>query len=176
MVEIKAYPSSRKINLLHPTPDQIRIRDIAHHLSLLPRYLGGTRKPYSNAQHSWFISYAAGPGGELAGLLHDAAEAYTGDLPSPLKHLPEMAFYRDVQYNLTNMIMKKFGVDWNAYTEKWVHDREKDFYPWEEFITGRNIRPDWDEFPKVDYLWSASHAERMFMQRFTQLYRGPNGD
>src|SRR6266550_3229158 len=43
---LRCYPSGRRISLLNPTLEQIHIADIAHHLSLMPRYLGGTEKPY----------------------------------------------------------------------------------------------------------------------------------
>ena len=78
-------------------PGPFRIRDIAHSLSLLPRFLGHTRGFYSVAQHSLYVCDILHEEGadrhlQAAGLLHDAQEAYIGDIPSPLKWAcPEIA-------------------------------------------------------------------------------------
>lgn len=66
----------------------IHIRDIAHHLSRINRYLGATEKAINVAQHSVLVSQLCGyKYGRFmtAGLLHDAHEAYTGDVGSPQK-------------------------------------------------------------------------------------------
>ncbi len=67
-----------------PTPDMICIEDIAHALALTNRYSGHTYQPYSVAEHCERMSYieTAHP---LVSLLHDAAEAYIGDVSSPQK-------------------------------------------------------------------------------------------
>lgn len=173
---IKCWPSGRKLNLLHPTPEQIHIEDIAHHLSLLPRYLGGTEKPYNNAQHSWFISYVSPGYLKLPALLHDAAEAYTGDLPGQFKRLPGMELYRDVQYGITNMLMAKFGIDWDLEMAAEVKKIETKFFPWEEFIVGRDIMPDWENHPTMDEVWSQKISEQKFLKAFHQLYKEPESE
>ena len=99
------------------TPDCIDIHDIAHALSHLCRFTGHTKSFYSVAQHSLLVSekMPGRPAEKLAGLLHDAAEAYTNDLASPLKkwmnnesggHTP----YLDLQDSITAMIYNKYGV------------------------------------------------------------------
>lgn len=70
-------------------PDAIDIWDIAHALSHQCRYAGHTNMLYSVAQHSLLLAERV-PGNaddKLNALLHDAAEAYVCDLPSPLKKL-----------------------------------------------------------------------------------------
>ena len=68
----------------------ITIEAIAGPLSLLPRFLGHTTRPFSVAGHCLapipLILHAHGTTAALAYLLHDAHEAFTGDLPSPLKN------------------------------------------------------------------------------------------
>jgi len=66
-----------------PTPDTICIEDIAHALALTNRYGGHTYQPYSVAEHCERMSYL--PGDPLVNLLHDADEAYVGDIASPQK-------------------------------------------------------------------------------------------
>jgi len=69
----------------------VTIGNIAHALAHLCRFNGHLPKFYSVAEHSWWVSILLGNAGasnelQLAGLLHDASEAYTGDIPGPLKH------------------------------------------------------------------------------------------
>lgn len=71
-------------------PDAVCIEDIAAHLARINRFNGATREPYSVAQHSVWVAGAIGFYGgdaatQLAGLLHDAPEAYLGDLPTPVQ-------------------------------------------------------------------------------------------
>lgn len=63
------------------TPD---IKSIAKSLSYINRFNGhvGT---YSVAQHSILVALKLPPELQLSGLLHDATEAYIGDIASPLK-------------------------------------------------------------------------------------------
>ena len=80
--------SGRKVYPLDPRPDDISIEDIARSLSNKCRFGGHCRQFYSVAQHSIFVmSYVeeVDPGLMLAALLHDAAEAYLGDIIRPLK-------------------------------------------------------------------------------------------
>lgn len=77
----------RTFDLADPRPEDIHVDDIAHHLAQINRYTGAARRPYNVAQHSCLVSQLLPPRLRLAGLLHDAAEAYTGDWSSPLKVL-----------------------------------------------------------------------------------------
>jgi hypothetical protein len=67
-----------------------RIEDIAHALAQTNRFNGHAKRPYSVAEHSLLVAdIAAGRGAtavvQLACLMHDAHEAYTGDQTSPIK-------------------------------------------------------------------------------------------
>lgn len=83
--------SGRLLDLLHPSSEDILIEDIAHQLALTNRWAGASRFPISVAQHSLLVSrevellYPSNHDAILWGLFHDAAEAYIGDLPSPVK-------------------------------------------------------------------------------------------
>jgi len=84
-----------KFDFAEPVPDMIDIRDIAAALARQPRFAGHTNKFYSVAQHSVFVSSLVKRAGgthlqQSIALLHDATEAYTGDMTAPLKSiLPE---------------------------------------------------------------------------------------
>jgi hypothetical protein len=66
------------------------IEEIAHALAQINRFTGHARRPYSVAEHSLLVaaiaaSEGATPIAQLAALLHDAHEAYAGDVASPIK-------------------------------------------------------------------------------------------
>lgn len=100
--------SGRKFDFLDPKPEQIYLLDIAHGLSCESRFSGQTNKFYSVAQHSEWVSRLVPPEFALQGLLHDAAEAYCKDIPSPLKKLlPE---YSEIERRVQAAINRRFGL------------------------------------------------------------------
>ncbi|HQP24038.1 MAG TPA: hypothetical protein PLP16_02645, partial [Smithellaceae bacterium] len=74
-------------DLLDPKPEMILVEDIVHSLSLINRFNGAAKFPYSVAQHSLYVAGLLPPELKLQGLLHDAPEAYVGDMVSPLKKI-----------------------------------------------------------------------------------------
>lgn len=102
--------TGRSFILQAPTPESIDIQDIAQGLSLQCRFAGQIGTFYSVAQHSVFCSYMCDPGDALAGLLHDAAEAYMGDVPRPVKALVGMDGYSACEAHLTALILQRFGL------------------------------------------------------------------
>lgn len=81
-------------NLADPRPEDVRREDIAHALGRLPRYVGHCRRHYSVAEHSVLIARWLARQTprvnydwtvQLGGLLHDAHEAYVGDMSAPMK-------------------------------------------------------------------------------------------
>jgi hypothetical protein len=72
------------------------IEAIATALSNLCRYTGHVNKFYSVAEHCVLVSYLVPEQFALEGLMHDASEAYCGDVASPLKKLiPEYSVIED---------------------------------------------------------------------------------
>jgi hypothetical protein len=66
------------------------VGEIAHALALINRFTGHTTRPYSVAEHSLLVlsiarAEGASPAAQMAALMHDAHEAFTGDVPSPVK-------------------------------------------------------------------------------------------
>ncbi len=113
----KAFP------LIDPPPEAIDIEDVAWSLAFQCRFNGHTRKFYSIAEHSVRVArrlVAAHPEGgaalALMGLLHDAAEAYVGDVVLPLKlamramDSHHSSHYDDVERGLEGRIMERFGI------------------------------------------------------------------
>jgi hypothetical protein len=89
------------VNLRTMDRASISLLDIAQHLAQLNRYTGACSRPESVAEHSLFVCQLmeeAGirdPSALLAGLMHDAHEAYTQDLSSPMKELIGEAWSRE---------------------------------------------------------------------------------
>lgn len=70
----------------------VKIHDVAHHLSRINRYNGAAwRRPISVAEHSLLVARLAEendwPHLRRNALLHDAGEAYSGDISTPMKEL-----------------------------------------------------------------------------------------
>lgn len=82
--------TGRFFDYANPQPEQINLRDIAHSLALTCRYGGHCSTFYSVAEHSVLVSRllegSSAQRFRVAALLHDAHEAYLGDLPTPLKN------------------------------------------------------------------------------------------
>lgn len=102
--------TGKMFDLRNPTSEMIDIRDIAHALSYVTRFTGQTNRRYSVAEHSVHVSWLVKPRFALAALLHDAAEAYIGDLSSPLKRLLGSGLVQ-IESRIQKVIDQKFGVD-----------------------------------------------------------------
>lgn len=95
--------------LTRPHIDDVAIEDIAHGLAYQCRFNGQTSAFYSVAQHSLMVMSLVPKSERLAALLHDAAEAYLGDMVKPLKNLfPE---FSAIEARVTEIIGQRFGVD-----------------------------------------------------------------
>lgn len=100
--------SGKTIDYADQRLDQIDILDIATSLSRECRYAGHALHYYSVAQHSVLASHIVPPALALEALLHDAAEAYLRDIPSPLKAL--LPDYRRLEEKFDAAIRERFGL------------------------------------------------------------------
>lgn len=115
--------SGIQLNLLDPRPQDIVIEDIAAALSKLCRYTGHCPRHYSVAEHSLMVAIDSDittchPLVQLEALLHDAAEAYVGDVAAPLKTLLGDT-YRVIEARVDSAIRHRFGLP--AAMSKEVH-------------------------------------------------------
>lgn len=78
--------SGNRFDLLDPEASEFDIFDIAHGLANVCRYAGQCRSFYSVAEHSILVSEIV-PSFAFEALMHDAAEAFIGDITRPLKAL-----------------------------------------------------------------------------------------
>lgn len=122
--------TGKTLDFENPDPDSICIEDIAHALSMVCRFSGQCRDFYSVAQHSVLVSLGLQlvvPPEEQKtwwlwqkherqlrkiALLHDAAEAYMGDLNRPLKRI--MPQYSRIEDKVFRAISMKFKLMWQG--------------------------------------------------------------
>jgi hypothetical protein len=107
-----------RFDVMNPRVEDIKIEDIAHALSFTCRFNGHCTHFYSVAQHSMLVTRVYGelvadkpelvdyPQGYLCALLHDAAEAYVGDVIRPIKlAVPGV---EEIEKNVREVILEKF--------------------------------------------------------------------
>lgn len=104
-----ATPSGQRVQYPDTDPATIKIEDIAHKLSMHPRWAGDTIEPFSVAQHCLNCSALASEENQLAALLHDASEAYIGDLAKPFKEV--CGDYQRMESVFLRAIGERFGVE-----------------------------------------------------------------
>lgn len=118
-----AYYISRygtRIDLSNISESDINLRDISHHLAKICRYGGSLPiwKHYSVAQHSVLLcNYTRKKGYnkeiQRMALMHDATEAYLGDIVTGLKKL--LSDYKLLESKLHSIICSKYGVENRTY-------------------------------------------------------------
>lgn len=102
--------SGAYIDVFFPDPSQIIIGDIAWGLSHTARFGGHTKGFLSVAQHSCQVADMVPPEYQLCALLHDASEAYIGDIPAPIKK--KLPHYKAMENSLMMTIAEVFGFQW----------------------------------------------------------------
>ncbi len=163
--------TGKLIDLKNVKIEDICIRDIAHALSLICRFNGHVSKYYSVAEHCVLLSEAKNmPGTPLARLLHDAAEAYVGDVSSPLKQLLPM--YKMLEHRVVKLIAVKYGVDFDPVkpgdTAMLIREARALMSP--EFFLGFDVEgiPLFAEEIRIEG-WSPEVAEVEFLNRAANL-------
>lgn len=166
--------TGRKYWPMDPRPHEVYIEDIAHSLGLQCRYAGHCIKFYSVAEHSVLIARhlaaTRAPEVALAGLLHDAPEAYCVDIPRPLK--PYLTNYRAIEQDNWLAIAARFGLPKELPRE--VHDADNRIIA-DELVNLRQMpwhaRHDKPLGVKLRY-WSPEEAELEFLATFDALMAG----
>lgn len=167
---IQTY-SGRRFNPTNPNPDAIVIQDIAHALSMQCRFTGHTKKFYSVAQHSVYVSHICNEEDALWGLLHDASEAYLVDVPRPLKRSGKFQAYLDFEAQMQEAICKRFGLPIQEPPS--VKKADTKLLATEARDLMSPLHSDWvnrtTPLPFTIEAWDHQKAKNMFMQRFYEL-------
>ncbi len=111
--------TGKVFNALNPSPEMIDIRDIAKGLAYKPHFSGFSPKFFSIAEHSLAVegmvalidkdNYQA----RLEALLHDASEAYTGDMIKPIKNL--LPAFVMIEKKIQSAIYSKYGIKYKGH-------------------------------------------------------------
>lgn len=172
--------SGRQVWPLDPRPEEIHIEDIAHALSLQCRFAGHSTEYYSVGEHSVRVAQfveSLYPGEPfrtlvLAALLHDASEAYLGDVIRPLKYQPLMAPYRDAERKMQDVIDCRFGCD-GAAPNRIIKFADDTLLATEKRDLMRPPPVPWanlpDPLPERILPWSSRLAEAKFLAMFCDL-------
>lgn len=111
--------NGQRFSLAEPDPASITPEVIAHALSHLCRFTGHVSHFYSVAQHCVMVSRLVPEQYAMAGLLHDASEAFIGDISSPLKWLLNaqgLGVVYEVEARIHHAIAKRFGlIEWDLH-------------------------------------------------------------
>lgn len=117
-----ATVTGKLFNLTDIDLGQIDINDIAHGLAHQCRFNGQTYFFYSVAEHSILLHDQVSDEYKLQALLHDAAEAYLGDLIRPIKHLcPRLV---ELEQRLLAAIFERFEVPYPISPEVLAFDTQ----------------------------------------------------
>lgn len=163
---------------LDPRHDEVDIGDIAHALACIPRFNGHSSEPYSVALHSVHVARIVSrkrPELALAALLHDATEAYLGDIVRPLKLGMSIdgVPIQQIEARLEVVILEALGVPVPSAEDRAII-READNIALATEARDLMGNPRWDGLPEPDELAvfhfdGFSGAEQFFLWWFERL-------
>lgn len=159
------------VDLVSPDPASIEIISIASALSKICRFGGHCPKFYSVAEHCVHATAMASADGYtgdalMAVFLHDAAEAYLGDMVKPLK--VTMPQYSEAEQRMESAIELAFGVDierWSGVIKKF----DRAMLKAEKIAMWPEDKEKWHGFGEIEdrevpfQFWSPEDAERHFL-------------
>ena len=162
-------------HFLEPERSAIDIETIAHALSHICRFTGHTSSFYSVAQHSVLVSRLVPPEHALAGLLHDAPEAYLGDVAAPLKML--LPDYKAIEARVEAEVLRRFCLPPKLPPQVKDADRlalaieQHALMPMHDDVWACDRHPDYDRTRNMVQITPEipAVARKLFMARFRQL-------
>lgn len=168
--------SGAEFNYNYPDKTEATLDDLASALSNICRFSGHLPVFYSVAQHLVNCSRLVPLELQFDALMHDTAEAFTNDLPTPLKwSMPE---FKELETRIESAMAKKFGFRFpydplvkQADTEMLILEKlyvKKDDRPWPNYegIEVAHLVPLVDLKP-----WSPKKAKKKFLSRFDELQK-----
>ncbi len=176
MKEWQQTRSGRKVYPLAFTDEMLDWGDVGHALGNICRYTGHTSGFYSVAEHCCHVSDLLVDELKLAGLVHDAAEAYITDLPAPIKHLELLMPYVAAELRIEKVMADRLGLQFPWRPE--VKTADMVVYAAEVRELMQPKHPDW--VVPADWLlsisarigcWSPERASKEWKWRFNQLYQ-----
>jgi hypothetical protein len=159
-----------------PADTDVKIEDIAAALSKVCRFSGHIHQFYSVAQHAINTSRIVPPEYAFDALMHDTAEAFTNDLPTPLKYA--VPIFKELEVKIESAMSVKFGFAYPLPDAVRLADSQmlsiekvrlkRDYSHWSvlEGIETSHIEHLVNLTPMTP-----KRAERLFLERFEELKR-----
>lgn len=157
-----------------PAGSNVTIEDIAAALSKVCRFAGHIHQFYSVAQHAVNTSRIVPPAFAFDALMHDTAEAFTNDLPTPLKFA--VPIFKELEARIEAAMGEKFGFRFPLPAPVKLADLQmlgiektrlkRDHSEW-AVLEGI----DWESVEHLVDLtpWTPADAEAVFLVRYTEL-------
>lgn len=169
-----ALLSGAIFNYNKPEESEVTIDDIATALSNVCRFSGHLPRFYSVGQHLVNTSRIVAPEFAFTALMHDTAEAFTNDLPTPLKWA--LPIFKELEVKIESAMGDRFGFQYPYPDEVKLADTQmllleknyvkEDTNVWEYY---RDVEYD-HLLPLVDLeSWQPRRAKREFLERYEEL-------
>jgi hypothetical protein len=158
----------------NPAASDVTIEDIAHALSHICRFAGHIDHFYSVAQHAVNCSFIVPPEHAFTALCHDTAEAFTNDIPTPLKFAVPM--FKELEVRIESAMAARFGFTYPLPDTVKTADLQMLQLEKNEL---KSTEGDWEVLAGIesDHLrpfvdlssWAPEHAKFEFLDRFKEL-------
>jgi len=181
---IQTYKSNI-FDLFEMNYESIDIEDIAHALSLTCRYGGHCNSFYSVAEHSVRMSEQVPEKDAFWALMHDAAEAYLGDIPAPFKlyfrierwdsivkdFAEKTVSFEAVENMLLEKIADLYGLQMPIPKSVKIADRRMAMTEKRDLLKKGNREWNFQAEPYKFKIrpWTPQTSEIMFMKKFKEL-------
>lgn len=167
--------TGKKVYIFNPTVESLDLADISHSLSMVCRFGGHTKKFYSVAEHCVILSNVVPEEHAKWALMHDASEAYFGDLIRPIKHTPALKGYREAEKNIQKVIAKKFGLPSEIpsivkeFDSHLLYTEAKEMFM--NFDLSYFDKKGYRHLTNVEFnYYSPNEAKKVFLSRFSELF------
>lgn len=173
--------SGAVIDYINPDPEQIRLEDIAYSLSHEPRYLGRGNCNFTVAEHLLYCLEIAkelrlSPYLQLRVLMHDFAEAYIKDIPTPLKHC--LKDYKEIENKFEKAIADRYELRELSQHEKdriklvdWIALREESEYLDIEVDNTHGFLTDLHEVEVKPISYSPTTSRALIKKSFAECWK-----
>lgn len=167
--------SGATFDYMNPEKSDVTIEDIASALSNVCRFSGHLPRFYSVAQHLVNTSRIVKPEFAFTALMHDTAEAFTNDLPTPLK--VALPIFKELEVSIESAMGKRFGFAYPYPDEVKLADTQmllleknyvkEDTKQWEYY---RDVKFEHlKDLVDLDS-WQPRRAKREFLERYEELH------
>lgn len=167
--------TGNKVYPLDLLPNDIDIADIAHSLSNICRFGGHCNEFYSVAQHCVLMTLHVDTQFKKVSLLHDATEAYCGDMVRPLKH--QIPQYKEIEASIWRSICTRFNLPIDLPQEVLIADARILLSEKRDLVNNNGhvwsypqcAFPDIEPYPELIIPWSPYHSRREFLSFYERF-------